>query len=164
MRVVQVQVYPFLVDLVAPRVTGERLHVACRLLEALQVLRAVVDEEVLVVDVVAWEQQPHRAGEGEAAVRPVCGEPFIAAVRTDPARQCIQFRERIDRQPFVADAHPLVAQFDVLQRAGVLQRQAEVFLQQAGLFLRAGYLVARQTAQSDQSRVVYNAGELPGGI
>ena len=68
MGFVQVLVYPLAVDAVAPAVSGERLHIPRRLLEFLKVFFTVVDNHILVVDVVAREQQPHGRGKGEAAV------------------------------------------------------------------------------------------------
>ena len=52
-RFVQVHVYPLLVDGVAAAVAAQRLHISSRLLKALQVVVAVVDNHILVVDVVA---------------------------------------------------------------------------------------------------------------
>ncbi|MGP3310090.1 hypothetical protein ACS6XI_09085 [Porphyromonas endodontalis] len=54
-----VQVFdPLLVDLIGATVTGERVHVPCVLLEALQILRTVVNQHILVVDMAARQQQP----------------------------------------------------------------------------------------------------------
>ena len=55
-RLVQILVNPLFVDLVAPAVTGERMHIPCALLEALQVFRTVINKHILVVDMVAREQ------------------------------------------------------------------------------------------------------------
>jgi len=62
-RLVQISVDPLLVDLVRARVACQRVHVAGALLEAAQVLGAVVQKEPLVVDVVARQQQAHRCRE-----------------------------------------------------------------------------------------------------
>lgn len=72
--------HPFAVDLVGTAVTGKRVHVPRGLLELAQALRRIVDEEVLVHDMVACEQDAYRRGEGEAAVAPVGGQPFVAAI------------------------------------------------------------------------------------
>ena len=71
MRLVQVLVNPLLVDLVAPTVTGERMHIPCALLEALQVLGTVINKHILVVNVAARQQQSHGSGKREAAVAAV---------------------------------------------------------------------------------------------
>lgn len=81
-RLVQVLLNPFTVDLVGAAVTGQRVHVAGGLLEFPQVLRRIVYEEILVHDMVAREQYPYRCGKGQAAVAAVRGQPFITAVRT----------------------------------------------------------------------------------
>ena len=81
-RLVQVFVYPFLVDLVGTAVTGKRVHVPGGLLEPFQRVGGIVDEDILVHDMVACEQDAYRRGKGEAAVAAVRGEPFIPAVRT----------------------------------------------------------------------------------
>ena len=81
-RLVQVLLNPFTVDLVGTAVTGQRVHVAGGLLELSQVFRRIVYEEILVHDMVAREQYPYRRGKGEAAVAAVRGQPFITAVRT----------------------------------------------------------------------------------
>ena len=80
-RLVQVLLDPFPVDLVGTAVTGKRVHVPCGLLELSEVLRRIVDEEVLVHHMVAGKQDAYRRGKRQAAVASVGGEPFIAAVR-----------------------------------------------------------------------------------
>ena len=72
-RLVQILVNPLFVDLVAPAVTGERVHIPCALLEALQVLGTIINQDILVVNVVAREQQPYGSGKGKAAVAAVGG-------------------------------------------------------------------------------------------
>ena len=67
-RFVQVHVYPLLVDGIASAVAAQRLHVSGRLLKPLQVVIAVVDKHILVIDVVAGQQQSHGTGERHAAV------------------------------------------------------------------------------------------------
>ena len=61
-RLVQILLDPFPVYLVGTAVTGKRVHVPRRLLELPQVLRRIVDEEVLVHHMVAGEQYPYRSG------------------------------------------------------------------------------------------------------
>ena len=53
---VQVFVNPLLVDLIGATITGERMHIPCALLEALQVLGTIINKHILVVDMVAREQ------------------------------------------------------------------------------------------------------------
>ena len=81
-RLVQILLNPFTVDLVGTAVTGQRVHVAGGLLELSQVLRRIIYEEILVHDMVAREQYPYRRSKGEAAIAAVRGQPFITAVRT----------------------------------------------------------------------------------
>jgi len=64
--------HPLPVDLVAARVARQRLHIACGLLETPQVLRAVVEEDVLVPNVVARQEQSHGRGETQPAVASIC--------------------------------------------------------------------------------------------
>ena len=61
-RLVQILLDPFPVYLVGTAVAGKRVHVPRRLLELPQVLRRIVDEEVLVHHMVAGEQYPYRSG------------------------------------------------------------------------------------------------------
>ena len=49
------------------------MHVPCALLEALQVLGTVINQHILVVDMVAREQQPYGSGKGKATVAAVGG-------------------------------------------------------------------------------------------
>ena len=72
-RLVQVFVNPLLVDLIGATITGERMHIPCALLEALQVLGTVINKHILVVDMVARQQQPYGSGKGKAAVAAVGG-------------------------------------------------------------------------------------------
>ena len=68
---VEILLYPLLVDLIGARITCQRLHVPCLLLEAFKIGVAVLDENVLVVDVVAGQHQAHGSGKGKAAVASV---------------------------------------------------------------------------------------------
>lgn len=52
-RLIQILVDPLLVDLVSARVAGKRLHIAGLFLKLPQVLGAVVQKQILVVDMVA---------------------------------------------------------------------------------------------------------------
>ena len=72
-RLVQILVNPLLVDLIGATITGERMHIPCALLEALQVFRTVINKHILVVDMVAREQQPYGSGKGKATVAAVGG-------------------------------------------------------------------------------------------
>ena len=68
MGLVQVTVYPFLVDRVAAAVLGKTVHVAGGLLEAGKILVVAVDKHILVVYVVARQQQSDGRSKREAAV------------------------------------------------------------------------------------------------
>ena len=120
-RFVQVLVDPLLVYLVGAGVTRKRLHVAGVLLETLQVLLAVVDQHVLVVQVVAGEQQPHRRGEREAAVRAVGRELLVTAVGRHSRRQVFRVGKRVQAQDVVADAYFPRREGDVLQAGRIFQ-------------------------------------------
>ena len=63
MCLVQVLVNPLLVDAVASAVLGQRLHVPCGFLKLLQILLTVVNQHILVVYVVAGQQQSNGACE-----------------------------------------------------------------------------------------------------
>ena len=159
-RLVQVFLDPCLVDPVGAGVAGERVHVPGGLLEAFQVLPVVVDEDVLVVAVVAVQQQAHRGGERQAAVRAVGREPLGAAVRRHLARQVFRVREGVQAEDVVADAHLLRVQLDVLQHRRVVLREREVLLHDARRPFRAGDLVRREAAQRNETAVVHDLLEL----
>ena len=120
-RLVQILVDPLLIDLVGTRVARKRLHIAGVFLEPLQVLLAVVDQHVLVVDVVARKQQPHGRGEREAAVRTVCREFLVARVGRHVSRQVFRVGERMQAEDIVADTHLRRRKGDVLQAGGIFQ-------------------------------------------
>ena len=164
MGFVQVLVYPFAVDAVAPRIAGERLHVPCGLLELLQIFLAVVDNHILVVDVVAGEQQPHRGGEGEAAVASVRGEFLVADVGSHLSGHVLRVGEGVQAQAVVADAHFPCREVDVLQGRVAFGHEREVSLYQPGGLLRADNLVGGEPAQPDKAAVVHDALELFGGL
>ena len=62
-RLIEVIVDPFLVDLVRTTILRERLHVTSRTFELPEVLVAVIQKQILIVDVVAREQQSYGSGE-----------------------------------------------------------------------------------------------------
>ena len=159
-RLVQVAVYPLAVDAVAPRIARERLHIPCGLLEFLEVLLAVVDNHVLVVDVVAGEQQPHRGGEGEAAVRAVGGEFLIPGVGSHRAGQVFRVGQGVQAQAVVADAHLPCREVDVLQCGVAFGHEREVTLYQSGFAVRPHNLVGGEASQPDEAAVVDDALEL----
>ena len=57
------------------------MHVAGSLLELLQGLVTVVDEDILVIDMVAGQQQANWSGKGQSAVTSVSGQSLKAVVR-----------------------------------------------------------------------------------
>ena len=69
---VEILLYPLLVNLVATAISCQRVHVSCLLLEAFQVGIAILNEEVLIVDMIAGQHQPHGSGKGQTAVASVC--------------------------------------------------------------------------------------------
>lgn len=94
-RLIQILLNPFTVDLVGTAVTGQRVHVACGLLELPQVLRRIVYEEILVHNIAAREQYPYRCNKRQAAVaavQEVCDGILILHLLGDdePAREGIE--------------------------------------------------------------------------
>ena len=120
-RFVEILVDPLLVYLVGTRVARERLHIAGAFLETQQILLAVVDQHVLVIDVVARQQQADGRGERQAAVGAVGGELLVTGVRGHIARQVFRVGERMQAQDIVADAHLPRREGDVLQAGRILQ-------------------------------------------
>lgn len=57
---VQIFLYPRLVYLIDTAVFGKRMHIASHLFKLFQVLRVVVYEDVLAIDMVTGEQHAHR--------------------------------------------------------------------------------------------------------
>ena len=70
---IEILLYPLLVDLVATAIACQRVHVPCLLFETFQVDITVLDEEVLVIDMVAGQHQPYGRGKGKTTVTPVGG-------------------------------------------------------------------------------------------
>ena len=159
-RLVQVLLYPLTVDAVASTVSGERLHVTGGLLELLQVLLAIVENHILVVDVVAGEQQSHGTGKGETAVRAVGGEFLVPDIGGYLAGQVFRIGEGVQAQAVVADAHLPCREVDVLQGAVAFGHEGEITLYESGLVLRTDNLIGCETAQPDEAAVVHDAGEL----
>ena len=122
-RLVQVLVYPLLVYLIAPRITGERVHVTGLLFKPAEVFRAVLQKQYLRVDVVAGEEQPDGSGEGEPTVRTVGRKALVAHIRTHAARQVFRIRECMQAYALVAYTYPLGIQSDVFERSGVGKRE-----------------------------------------
>ena len=114
-RLVQILVYPLLVDLVASAVARERVHVPCVLLEALQVLRTVVNEHILVVYVAARQQQSYGSGKRKAAVAAVGGKTLVTHIRSHLSRQVVRVGEGMQAESLVTDTHPVGSQVDVFQ-------------------------------------------------
>ena len=71
MGYVEILLYPLFVNLIGTGIAGKRVHVACLFLKPLQVIIAVLDEEVLIVDMVARQHQAGGSGKGHTAVAAV---------------------------------------------------------------------------------------------
>ena len=71
MCLVKIAVNPLLVDGIASAVLREGIHVPCCLLKPCQVLIVVINQDILIVDMVAGQQQPHGRSEAQSAVRAV---------------------------------------------------------------------------------------------
>lgn len=163
-RLVQILLYPLPVDLVGARIARQRVHVACVLLETLQILVAVIEEDVLIVEMVPGQQQAHGGGEREPAVRAVGGETLIARIGRRHARQILRIGERVQAQMLVADAHVRCREVHVLQTRGIPRREGEILFYQSRRLPGADNLVGRQPAQTHQPRIVHDALELPDGF
>ncbi|CCY05087.1 predicted protein [Eggerthella sp. CAG:1427] len=159
-RLVQILVYPLLVDGVASGVPRKRLHIAGGLLEAFQILVAVVDEDILVIQVVARQEQTERTGERETAIAPVGGQPLVTTVRGDLRRHIVHIREGMQAETLVPDAHFISGESDVLQAGCLLRGEREVLLDQSRLLPRSRNLVIREAAQADKAGIVHNPCEL----
>ena len=81
------------------------MHVPRSLLELAQALRRIVDEEVLVHNMVAREQDAYRRGEGETAVAPVGRQPFVAAVGSHVRGQVFRVGKGVQAEVVVAYLH-----------------------------------------------------------
>ena len=120
-RFVQVLVDPLLVDLVGARVARERLHVAGTFLETLQILLAVVDQHILVVDMVARQEQPHGRGERQSAVAPVGRELLVAGVGRHCGGHVLRIGKRMQAKDIVAHTHLIRREGDVLQTGRIFR-------------------------------------------
>jgi len=121
----------------------------------------VVQEDVLVIDVVARQQYPDRGGERQAAVAPVSGQLFKPCVRPDLSGQIFHVREGVQAQDVVPDAHFFRVQPDVFQAGGICLREREVFLDDARPSVLPGDFRGVQAGKADKTAVVHNPLELP---
>ena len=142
-RLVQILVNPLFVDLVAPAVTGERVHVPCALLEALQVLGTIINQDILVVNVVAREQQPYGSGKGKAAVAAVSGQALIAHIRAYQPGQVFRIGKGMQAESLITDTHLVGFEVDVLQNRRIGEGQREILLNQSRCLRRPDNLLVR---------------------
>jgi len=161
MRLVQILVQPFLVDLIRSGIPGERLHILGHLLEAPEILATIINEYPLVVDVVAGQHNAYGRGETEAAIASVGRKTLITSVGLYPPRQVVEIREGMQAKAFVADAHLRRIQLDVLQHTVLTVREGQVAFYQSGMAFRSGDFPGCQSFQTYQSAVVDDALELP---
>ena len=126
--------------------------------------RRIIYEHVLIADMVIGQHQPDGGGKGKAAVAAVRGVFLITPVRPYRGGQVVRVGKRMHREPFVADAHFRAPEPDVLQRGGVLLREGEVFLHQAGLLSLSGDLLRREPFQTDQPGIADDTPELLHGF
>ncbi|PJY68050.1 hypothetical protein CQW36_04313 [Bacteroides fragilis] len=96
------------------------------------------------------KHQPHGGGKGEAAVAAVRGVFLITPVRPYRGGQVVRVGKRMHREDLVPDAHLRGGKADVLQRGGVLLREGEILLDDAGLLSGTDNLVRRETFKPHQ--------------
>ena len=138
MRLIEIHFDPLPVDGVRARIARQRVHVPGRGFEALERFVVVVEEDHLIVDMVAGEQQPHGRREREAAVRAVGRKAFVAEIRRHALWQHIQIGERVHRKELVSDAHHARVETDIfVDDRTPLVREGEVTGQQPGVVCRA---------------------------
>ena len=138
MRLIEIHFDPLPVDGVRARIARQRVHVPGRGFEPLERFVVVVEEDHLIVDMVAGEQQPHGRREREAAVRAVGRKAFVAEIRRHALWQHIQIGERVHRKELVSDAHHARVETDIfVDDRTPLVREGEVTGQQPGVVCRA---------------------------
>ena len=160
MRLVQVGINPLLVKLVGSAVFGKRVHVACRLLKALQDFCRIINEQELVIDMVTGEHQPHRSGKTQTAVAAVGGVFLITGIRLDGTGKIIHIGKRMYAEDIIPDAHLRRAHLYILQCGRVLLRKRKILFNQSGLLRCTDNLIGAQPFQTDKGRVIQDALEL----
>ena len=164
-RFIEVHFDPLAVDGVRARVGRQRVHVPGRGFEPLERFVVVVEEDHLIVNMVAREQQPHGRCEREAAVRAVGREALVAEIRRYALRQRIQVGERMHREVLVPDAHHARVEADIfIDDRLPLVREGEVAGQQPGVVRRADDLRFREPLDAHEARIVQNAFHLLRGF
>lgn len=136
------------------------MHVTSLLLEAGEVLGRIVDEQILVDDMVAGQQHADGCGERQPAVAAVGRETFVAHVGRNTSRQIVCIGERMQAQPFVADAHLVGTECYVLQARGIGLREREILFEQAGTIRRTDDFGIRQPLQPDEPALADDSFEL----
>ncbi len=131
MGLVQITVYPFLVDRIAAAVLGKTVHVAGGLLEAGKILVVAVDKHILVVYVVARQEQSDRGGKRQAAVGAVGGQTLISVVGADLARKVVGIRKGMEAEHLVADTHLPCREIHILQTRYIRHGEGKIFLDDA---------------------------------
>src|SRR5690606_35999316 len=102
------------VDLVGTAVPCQGMHIPCRFLKLLQVGLAVVQKQVLVVNMVTAQQQPHGSGKGQQTITSVGGQFFIPCMGSNGSGQVVGIGQSVQAQPFVPDTDFFAAQCDIL--------------------------------------------------
>ena len=140
------------------------MHAPGLLLEAPKVLGTVIQKQPLVVDVIAEEQQPDRCGKRQQTVRTIRRETLVAHIRTDMPREILRIGERMQTDMLVPDPEILRTHCQILQRRRIIQRQGEIFLDEARRVGRADDLLIREAGERYETRIVDDALELLHGF
>ena len=164
MRLVQVLLRPLPVDLVGAAVAREGAHIPGRFLKIPEGLCRIIYEHVQVADMVMGQHQPHGGGKGEAAVAAVGGILLEPPVRPHRGGQVVRVGKRMHREDLVPDTHLRGGKADVFQCGGVLLREGEILLDDAGLLSGTDNLVRREAFKPHQPGVADDALELLHGF
>lgn len=99
---------------------------------------------------VMGKHQPHGGGKGEAAVAAVGGILLEPPVRPHRCGQVVRVGKRMHREDLVPDTHLRGGKADVFQCGGVLLREGEILLDDAGLLSGTDNLVRREAFKPHQ--------------
>ena len=142
---VQVAVVKLFVDGILPRVERQRVEVVALLLERLDGLGVVIDEQVLVIDVVAVQQQPHRGREADEERDFIGAELIVLHIRLHVGGHIIEIAQRVALAGFAAHLQP-VGEVDIHHGRRVAEVEGQVLFQQAHPLQRAGGFVGLSAA------------------
>ena len=145
---------PLLIDLVSNDYTLKATVCSLHFSRIFVVFRTIFDKQILVVDMVARQEQTDGRSERQTAVagRSIV---FISHIRSDTSGQIFRIRKRMQADVFTSYPKPIRSQFQIFQTSSIVQWQGEILFDKSGRNSVSCNFIGTDTGKAYKSAIVH---------